>query len=42
MLHGEILAVWSEIHAKHINILYGQNFKFLLLNLVLHKVTASL
>jgi len=25
MLYREIIAVWSEIHTKHVNLLYGQN-----------------
>jgi hypothetical protein len=29
MLHGEITAVCSEIHAKHTNKLCGQNVDFL-------------
>jgi len=28
-MHGEIIAVFSEIHTKHINILRGLNVKFL-------------
>jgi len=28
MLYSEIIAVCSEIHTKHINILCGQNVKF--------------
>ena len=28
MLHKEIIAVCSEIHAKHINTLCGQNVEF--------------
>jgi hypothetical protein len=29
MLYGEIIAVCSEIHTKHINILCGQNVEFM-------------
>jgi hypothetical protein len=28
MLYGEIIAVYSEIHTKHINSLCGQNVEF--------------
>ena len=28
MLYGEIIAVWSEIHTKHINTLCGQVVEF--------------
>jgi hypothetical protein len=30
MLYSEIIAVCSQIHTKHINILCGQNVEFLL------------
>jgi hypothetical protein len=43
MLYREITAVCSEIHTKHINILYGQNVEFVLsLDLVVYKVTTDL
>jgi len=29
MLYGEIIAVCSQIHTKHINTLYGQNLELL-------------
>jgi hypothetical protein len=29
MLYSEIIAVCSEIHTKHINVLRGQNVQFL-------------
>jgi hypothetical protein len=29
MLYGEIIAVCSQIHTKHINALCGQNVEFL-------------
>ena len=41
MLYREIIAVCSEIHTKHIKILYGQKVHVELLNvkLVVHIVT---
>jgi len=36
MLYREITAVCSEINAKHINALYGQNGEFLNVKLVVH------
>jgi len=43
MLYREIIAVYSEIHTKHINILCGQNVEFVLyLDLVVYKVTTEL
>ena len=42
MLYREIIAVCSEIHTKHINILYGQNVELLNVKLVLHIVTTVL
>ena len=32
MLYGEIIAVYSEIHTKHINTLCGQNVELLNVN----------
>jgi len=29
MLYSEIIAVWSQIHTKHINTLCGQNVELL-------------
>jgi hypothetical protein len=34
MLYGEIIAVYSEIHTKHINALCGQNVEFVNVKLV--------
>jgi hypothetical protein len=42
MLYSEIIAVCSQIHTKHINTMCGQNAEFLVLNLVVHLVTAGL
>jgi hypothetical protein len=42
MLYREIIAVCSDVYTKHINILCGQNKNFLVLNLLVHIVTAEL
>ena len=42
MLCKEIIAVCSEIHAKHINTLRGQNVELLNVKLVVHIVTIGL
>jgi hypothetical protein len=42
MLYREIIAVCSEIHAKHVNTLCGQNVEFVNVKLVVHIVTAGL
>ena len=42
MLCREIIAVCSEIHTKHINILCGQNVELLNVELVVHIVTTGL
>jgi hypothetical protein len=42
MLCGEIIAVCSEIHIKHINTLCGQNVELLNVKLAVRKVTARL
>jgi len=42
MLYWEMIAVVSEIHTKHINILCGQNVEFLNVNLVVHIITTGL
>jgi hypothetical protein len=42
MLHGEIIAVCSEIHTEHINTLCGQNVELLNVKLVVHIVTTWL
>jgi len=39
MLYREIIAVCSEIHTKHINILCGQNVELLNVNLAVYIVT---
>jgi len=41
MLYGEIIAVCSEVHTKHINTLCGQNVE-LNVNLVVQIVTTGL
>jgi len=42
MLYREIMAVWSEIHIKHINTLCGQNVELLNAKLVVYIVTTEL
>ena len=42
MLYWEILAVCSEIHTKHINIVCGQNVELLNVKLAVHIVTTGL
>ena len=42
MLDGEIIAVCSEIHTKHINTLCGQNVELFNVKLVIHVVTTGL
>jgi len=37
MLYGEIIAVSSQIHTKHINTLCGQNVEFLNVKLAVYK-----
>ena len=39
MLHREIIAVCSQIHTKHINILCEQNVELLNVKLVVHIAT---
>ena len=39
MLYGEIIAVCSQIHTKHINTLCGQNVELLNVKLMVHIVT---
>jgi len=41
MLYREILAVCSQIHTKHINIVYGQNVELLNVKLAVHIVTTG-
>jgi len=42
MFYMEIIAVCSQIHAKHINTLCGQNLEFFNVKLVVHIVTTLL
>jgi len=42
MRFREIIAVYSKIHTKHINTLYGQNVELLNVKLVVHIVTTGL
>jgi hypothetical protein len=42
MLYGEIIAVCSQIHTKHINTLCGQNVELLNVKLAVHIVTTGL
>jgi len=42
MLHREIFAVCSEIHAQYINVLCGQKVELLYVELVVHIVTTGL
>jgi len=42
MLYREIIAVYSEIHTKHVNTVCGYNVKLLNVNLVVHIVTNGL
>jgi hypothetical protein len=39
MLYREIIAVCSEIHAKHINALWGRTLNFCVLKLVVRNVS---
>ena len=41
MLNGEIIAVCSQIHTKHINTLCGQNVELLNVKLAVHIVTTG-
>jgi len=42
MPYREIIAVYSEIHTKHMNTLCGQNVELLSVKLVVHGVTTGL
>ena len=42
MLYREIIAVFSQIHTKHINTLCGQKVEFINVKLVVHIVTTGL
>jgi len=41
MLYSEIIAVYSQIHTKHINTLCGQNVESLNVRLEVHIVTTG-
>ena len=41
MLYREIIAVFSEIHTKHINTLCGQNVELFNVKLAVHIVTTG-
>ena len=41
-MYREIMAVFSEIHTKHINTLCGQNVELLNVKLAIHIVTVGL
>ena len=42
MLYREIIAVFSQIHTKHINTQCGQNIELLNVKLAVHIVTTGL
>ena len=42
MLYGEVIAVCSEIHTKHINTLCGQNVELLNVKLMVYVLTTGL
>ena len=42
MLYREIIAVYSQIHTKHINKLCGQNLELLNIRQVVHILTSGL
>jgi len=42
MLYGEIMAVCSQIHTKHIHTVCGQNVELLNVKLAVHIVTSGL
>jgi hypothetical protein len=42
MLYRDIIAVCSQIHTKHINLLRGQNLELLNIKLALYIVTSGL
>ena len=41
MLYRDIIAVYSQIHTKHINTLCGQNVELLNVELLVHIVTTG-
>ena len=42
MLYREIMAVWSDIHTKHINTVCGQNVELVNVKLAVYIVTTKL
>jgi len=42
MLYTEIIAVYSQIHTKHINTVCGQNVELLNVKLVVYIVTTGM
>ena len=42
MVYGEIMAICSEIHTKHINTVCGQKVELLNVKLVVYVVTSGL
>jgi len=42
MLYKEIIAIYSQIHTKHINTLRGQNVELITLNLMVRILTTGL
>jgi len=42
MFYREIMAVFSDIHTKHINTLCGQNVELLNIKLVVHTVITGM
>jgi len=42
MMHRDIIAVCSQIHAKHINTVCGQNAEFVNVKLLVHIVPIGL
>jgi len=42
MLHGEVIALCSQIHTKHKNTLCGQNVELLNVKLVVRKLSRML
>ena len=42
MLYREIFSVFSQIHIKHTNTLFGQNVEMLNVKLAVHIVTTGL
>ena len=41
MLYREIIAVYSQIHTKHVNTLCGQNVELLNVKLAVYKLAAQ-